>query len=95
MEEIFKYESIIYSSEVGKGGAYVLFPYNIKALFNKGRLKVNVKFDGVDYTGSVVNMGIKDESGNVCYIIGIKKDIRKQISKDIGDTVTVQVEPII
>ena len=79
----YVFESTIYSSEIGKGGAYVIFPYDLRAEWNKGRLKVQATFDGVDYQGSIVNMGL-----------GIKKEIRKQIKKDIGDTVKVVVKPI-
>ena len=53
----YVFESTIYSSEIGKGGAYVIFPYDLRAEWNKGRLKVQATFDGVDYQGSIVNMG--------------------------------------
>ena len=36
----YVFESTIYSSEIGKGGAYVIFPYDLRAEWNKGRLKV-------------------------------------------------------
>ncbi|GAA2930211.1 DUF1905 domain-containing protein [Enterococcus raffinosus] len=87
----YKFESQIYASEVGKGGAYIIFPYDIREEFGKGRVKVRATFDGVDYQGSIVNMGVKNEDGSICYILGIRKDIRKKIEKDIGDTVSVRV----
>ena len=87
----YKFESQIYASEVGKGGAYVIFPYDVREEFGKGRVKVHATFDGVDYDGSIVNMGVKNEDGSICYILGIRKDIRKKIEKDIGDTVSVRV----
>ena len=37
-------------------------------------------------------MGIKNGDGSVCYIIGIRKDIRKKIGKQPGDTVTVKIQ---
>ena len=86
-----KFESQIYASEVGKGGAYIIFPYDIREEFGKRRVKVRATFDGVDYQGSIVNMGVKNEDGSICYILGIRKDIRKKIEKDIGDTVSVRV----
>lgn len=86
----FTYDTKIQQSEIGKGGAFVIFPFNIKAMFDKGRVKVNSKFDGVSYSGSVVNMGLKDNDGNVCYILGITKAIRKEI----GDNVNVEVDVI-
>ena len=87
----YKFESQIYASEVGKGGAYIIFPYDIREEFGNGRVKVRATFDGVDYQGSIVNMGVKNEDGSICYILGIRKDIRKKIEKDIGDTVSVRV----
>lgn len=75
----YKFESTIYASEVGKGGAYVIFPYDVREEFGKGRVKVHATFDGADYDGSI------------CYILGIRKDIRKKIGKEIGDSVHVVV----
>lgn len=75
------------------GGAYVTFPCDIRALFGKGRLKVHATFDGVPYDGSVVNMGVKNDDGTICYIIGIRKDMRKAIGKEPGDTVHVEIVP--
>ncbi len=49
-------------------------------------------FDGVSYEGSIVNMGVKREDGSICYILGVRKDIRKKIGKDIGDRVSVTIE---
>lgn len=79
-----------------KGGAYVRFPYDIRKEFGKGRVKAEITFDGEPYSGSIVNMGIKNEDGSVCYIIGVRKDIRKKIGKQPGDTieVTVKVTPL-
>ncbi|MGT2957720.1 hypothetical protein A9Q68_02470 [Streptococcus bovimastitidis] len=88
--KIYSYQSKIYAVPE-KGGAYTIFPYNVREEFGKGRAKVHVTFDNYPYNGSVVNMGIKDEEGNVCYIIGIRKDIQKAIGKSIGDTVTITV----
>ncbi len=75
-----------------KGGAYVKFPWNIREEFGKGRVKVHATFDGEPYDGSVVNMGIKNDDGTVCYIIGIKKEIRKKIGKQHGDIVHVMIQ---
>lgn len=74
-----------------KNGAYVIFPYNIREEFGKGRVKVQAFFDDEPYQGSIVNMGVKDEKGSICYIIGIRKDIRKKIGKEPGDTVHVVI----
>lgn len=75
----------------GKGGAYIAFPYDVREEFHAGRAKVHVEFDGEPYDGSVVNMGVKNPDGSVCYIIGIRKDIRETIKKQPGDMVHVLV----
>lgn len=72
-----------------KGGAYVVFPWDIRQEFGKGRVKVHAEFDGIAYDGSIVNMGVKDEQGNICYIIGVLKSIRRSLGKSEGDTVHV------
>lgn len=90
----YKFESEIYASDIGKGGAYIIFPYDLRTEFNKGRVKVQATFDGIDYQGSIVNMGVINQDGSICYILGIRKDIRKKINKDIGDRVSMVVRPI-
>ncbi|MCL1795675.1 MAG: DUF1905 domain-containing protein [Clostridia bacterium] len=87
----YAYRAVIQSAEIGKGGAYVPFPYDLRAEFGRGRLRVYATFDGEPYTGSVVNMGVKNPDGSVCYIIGILKDIRAKIGKQPGDAVDVTV----
>ena len=77
-----------------KGGAYVRFPYDIRKEFGKGRVKAEITFDGEPYSGSIVNMGLKNDDGSVCYIIGIRKDIQLKIGKQPGDTVKVTVKPV-
>ena len=78
----------------GMDAAYVVVPMDIRQEFGKGRLKVNATFDGVPYSGSIVNMGVKDEKGNICYIIGVTKAIRNRIGKQFGDEVEVTFEPV-
>ena len=72
--------------------AFVVVPIDIRKEFGKGRLKVNATFDGVPYRGSIVNMGLKDEEGNICYIIGVTKAVRQQLGKTFGDEVEVAFE---
>ncbi len=90
MSNKFKFKGII--EEATRGGAIIRVPIDIKKEYNKGRLKVNVTFDDEPYKGSIVNMGLKNDDGSTCYIIGILKDIRKKINKNIGDEVEVVVE---
>lgn len=87
---LYEYESQIY--EAGeKGGAYVVFPFDIREEFGRGRVKVHATFDGEDYDGSIVNMGVRNGDGSICYIIGLRKDIRLRIGKQPGDSVLVTV----
>jgi len=72
-------------------GAYIAVPFDIKTEFGKGRVKVHAAFDGEPYDGSIVNMGARNPDGSVCYIIGIRKDIRAAIGKQPGDTVRVTI----
>ena len=70
-------------------------PFDLRSEFGKGRIKVHATFDGVPYDGSVVNMGVKNEDGSICYIIGVRKDIQKQMGKGIGDVIHVALVPIV
>jgi len=90
-EKKYEYDTTVHEIPE-KGGAYVVFPWNIREEFGRGRVKVHVTFDGIPYDGSIVNMGIKDAEGNVCYIIGLLKAIRQQLNKKEGDSIHVVVE---
>ena len=92
--KVYEYDAVIKASEIGKGGAYVAFPYDVRAEFSKGRVRVHATFDGEPYDGSIVNMGLINPDGSVCYIIGILKDIRSKIGKNPGDVVKVTVREI-
>ena len=88
----YEYEAIIEPSLSGRGGAYVRFPHDIRVEFGKGRVKVYATFDGEPYEGSIVNMGVKNPDGTICYVIGILKDIRNKINKQPGDKVKVTIQ---
>lgn len=89
-KELYEYETIIQPAD--KGGAYVVFPYDIRKEFGKGRVKVRAAFDGEPYEGSIVNMGVKNADGSVCYIIGVLKSIRAKIGKRPGDSIRVTIQ---
>lgn len=82
---------IIQNGDMDAG--YIVVPIDIRKEYGMGRLKVDATFDGEPYSGSVVNMGVKDADGNVCYIIGITKAIRQKIGKTFGDRVEVEITP--
>ena len=91
MEKRFEYDAFLHEVPE-KGGSYVVFPWNVRDVFGKGRVKVHAEFDGIPYDGSIVNMGLKDAHGNVCYVIGVLKSIREQLGKKDGDTLHVVIE---
>lgn len=91
MAKRFEYDALLHEVP-RKGGAYVVFPWNIREVFGKGRVKVHAEFDGVPYDGSIVNMGLKDAHGEICYMIGVLKSIREQLRKKDGDTLHVVIE---
>jgi len=94
-EKVYEYDAIIQSSASGRGGAFVPFPFDVREEFGKGRVKVHATFDGEPYDGSVVNMGVKNADGSICYVIGILKDIRNKIGKQPGDSVHVTIKECI
>ena len=70
----------------GKDGAYIEIPFDVEEVYGAKRVKVKATFDGVEYRGSIVKMGLP------CYIIGITKEIRKNIEKEPGDIIEVTIE---
>lgn len=64
-------------------GAYVEFPYDVRAVFGKGRVKVHVTFDGIPYDGAWCAWARR------AHIVGVRKEIRAKLGKKPGDTVRV------
>ena len=88
----YEYDAILHEIPEN-GGAYVAFPWDLRMEFGKGRIQVHASFDGVLYDGSIVNMGVKNPDGSVCYIIGVTKAIRGSLGKHDGDTIHFVIEP--
>lgn len=83
--KIYKFEATIIKVD-DMDAAYIFFPYDVKKEFNKARVKVHATFDGYPYDGSLVRMKTKN------HIIGIRKDIRKSIDKQPGDSIVVTIQ---
>jgi len=67
------------------GNAYVEFPWPIKEVFGKGRIKAHIWYDKVYYRGSLVRMrGIN--------MLLLRKDIFSQVGKQLGEEVHCRVE---
>ena len=75
---IYEFEAVI-KKVPDIDGAYIEFPYDVKEEFHKGRVKVEA-------IGSLVKMKTP------CHIIGIRKDIRKQLGKQAGDMIKVTIK---
>ncbi|MBZ2174320.1 DUF1905 domain-containing protein [Schnuerera sp. xch1] len=90
MKKIYEFEAEI-KKVPDIDGAYIEIPFDVRKEFGKGRVKVHATFDGEGYDGSIVNMGIKNDDGSICYIIGLRKDIRAKIGKQPGDSVKIIV----
>ena len=90
-EKTYRFSAVI-QKVADMDAAYVAVPLDCKAEFGKGRVPVHATFDGEPYSGSIVNMGIKNADGTVCYIIGMRKNVRAKIGKQPGDTVCVTIK---
>ena len=46
----YEYDTVLHETD-DNGGAYVVFPWDIRQEFGKGRVKVHADFDGIPYDG--------------------------------------------
>ncbi|KJS83207.1 MAG: antitermination protein NusB [Peptococcaceae bacterium BICA1-8] len=69
----------------GINGAYIEIPFDVEDVFGAKRVKVKAYFEGKEYRGSIVRMA-------GCYMLGLTQALRKEIGKEPGDTITVEVE---
>lgn len=79
-----KFTALIESGQ--GGGAFVTVPFDVEQAFGKKRVKIKATIDGEPYRGLLVRMGTP------CHILGVLKEIRDKIGKNIGDPVQVVVE---
>jgi Domain of unknown function (DUF1905)/Bacteriocin-protection, YdeI or OmpD-Associated len=80
----YKYTATI--EEGDRGGAYVLFPYDVEKEFGtKGSVPVKAMFNGVPYAGSLIKYA------NTQHMLGVLKSVRNQIGADVGDEIQVEV----
>ena len=80
-----KFTAVILQNE-DMDAAYVEVPYDLKAIYGKGRLLVHATFDGEPYDGQAVKMGTPH------YVIGVTKAVRSKIGKSFGDEITVTIK---
>ena len=84
MPEPMEFDALILKSP-DMDAAYVEIPFDVRAVYGKGRVAVHAEFDGEPYDGQLVRMGTP------CHLIGLRKDIRTKIGKQPGDTVHVRL----
>jgi hypothetical protein len=84
--KIQKFTAVIEKTDDGLDTAYVAIPFNVEKTYkSKGHVKVKAKFDDYEYRGIIANMGTG------CHIIGLRKDVRAAIGKQVGDRVSVEI----
>lgn len=69
-----------------KDASYIEIPFDVEKVYGAKRVKVKATFDGYEYRGSIVKMGLP------CYMLGITKEIRKAIGKTFGELIEVTIE---
>jgi hypothetical protein len=80
----YKFRARIETGE--RGGAFIIFPYDVFAEFGtRAAIPVKATFDGVEYAGSIVKHGLPQ------HILGVPKAIREEIAKEPGDQVDVVI----
>jgi hypothetical protein len=68
------------------GGAFIFFPFDVQKEFGtKGKIPIDVTFDGVPDKGSLIRYGYPQ------HLAGVPKAIREEIRKQPGDHVEVVV----
>lgn len=81
------FTAILEQHKSGVDAAYVSIPFNVEEVYGtRGQVKVKAWFDKQPYRGILANMGTG------CHIIGVRKDIRQAIKKNIGDRIVVELE---
>jgi bifunctional DNA-binding transcriptional regulator/antitoxin component of YhaV-PrlF toxin-antitoxin module len=80
----YKFKATIKAGE--RGGAFIFFPFDTEKEFRtKGKVPVNVTFDGVPDKSSIFRYGYPQ------HILAVPKAVREEIGKNPGDTVEVML----
>ena len=80
----YKFKATIQAGD--RGGAYVIFPYDVEKEFGtRGKVPVKALIDGVEYRGSLMKYGLPQ------HFLGVEKAIRQQIGKGPDDIVNVEL----
>ena len=90
-QDIYHFNSEIYSSEICMEQAHVVFPPDTPKELLQGKEKLRVLLDGFSCEGSVGILASVTEESTASYILGIREEVRRKVRKDIGDRVAVSV----
>ena len=83
MQPEHEFEAVLEAGD-GDGGVFVVIPFSVPEVYGtKGRVPVQVTFDGYPYQGSITPLG------DGYHALHVLKQIRKAVDKTIGDTVRV------
>jgi hypothetical protein len=87
MEKLYEFEAVIQGGdERWPEAAYIALPFSVEEEFGtKGQVKVKATFDGVEYRGSIANMGAG-------HMLMLRNDVRQAIGKVVGDTIRVTLQ---
>jgi hypothetical protein len=80
-----KFTAKLQKSPHAGGWTYAVWPESNKFFSTNGAVKVKGKVDGMPFQSSFMAMG------DGVQMLPVKADIRKQIGKEAGDTVTVEL----
>jgi L-fucose isomerase-like protein len=79
------FDAVIQRADATGSSAFVEFPHDAHETFGvRGRVPVRVRFDDVDYQGSLVAYGGP-------HLVLVRTDIQDTIGKHAGDTVRVEL----
>jgi bifunctional DNA-binding transcriptional regulator/antitoxin component of YhaV-PrlF toxin-antitoxin module len=82
-----KFKAVLENPEKAMNIAFVAIPFDVQKEYGtKGQVKIRATLDGHPYRGVIANMGTG------CHILGVRKDIREAIGKQVGDVVNVTLE---
>ena len=86
MNEVLEFDGVL-DGVAGTEALSINFPYDVQEIYGvRGQVKVKVTYDGIPYRGSLAKMG------HHCHFLLVRKDIRKQLGKNPGDSVRVTVQ---
>ncbi len=89
---VYGFDAVIHRGS--SDSAYIIFPHDVKAEFGKSRVDVEATINGERFIGSLYNMGVIDENGNMRCVLIITKGVRRKIGKTIGDVVNIKIKQL-